>query len=761
MAGTLVYRLQVTHLYQRRFGEQAELAEALKSSHWYMITRRPAVRIIDGSVMLDDRILTVDVSTRADLASPLEVHTLGLDFGGFASVTNFRTYADGAYFSVELDGLLAHGDAWALASMMSKARVDLADQEILYIGEAFGSSGNSNAWNRVSAHKKLQQIYEDHAHADCDISVAPLHLERRAMISDDHIEDDEAGPSMTKYHEHFVTEGHVGVRKPSVDLIEHSLISHFTPHYNELLTEWRYDAPTKSMRLMRDAGFRLVQVHLSGWWGLARFHSQAAPNRFRSHLISHDLPPEPRRPVLRGIATENLSDWRQVSVMLQEGQELLEEAANRTGVTINIFGSKAPNIRRPPGAVLPFTQALSHDTSSTRDSIRTNIANRRAEAAKAAEPILHSGKSSYDPGTGTITAGTSMDGTERRRRLTDPSTGRVTSTIIFGGAESGRSNSVRVLMLEALLTGFFAPAAAEVSGEGELSRFFRDDDKGLYAQGLDGALGLLETICRMIDHRAESGAYRGLSTEVPAILLVIDDADAVLRENHGAHLVKKILRERNSAGISANLVLSDITAFESDPELMCALMSADYKHAFMPQGESLLSYLDAKYRFRREQTWVTDDYAQFVVHWENRHVTLGFAAAWLDAKVGLVWALEWATHQVEDACPRSPQPWQQVAEDNSSWTTFVDVQRWNLHQHQDVWLLTAIICSASPCTAGPAVIDWAERAIDARMEVVRGAWQCGPGTGVPGSEVLYSEALGPITPKDQSDSMKRFFAGMY
>jgi hypothetical protein len=220
----------------------------------------------------------------------------------------------------------------------------LAAQEVLYVGEAFGKDGSTNVWRRVRAHEKLQQIYEDHVDIACDIFVVPLSLERRAWVSDDHIDDDDPGPSMEQYYRHFATE-QGGVRKASVDLIEHSLISYFTPHYNELLIEWRQETPTKSMRLMRDAGFRLIQVHLSGWWGLARFYPAAVPSRFRSHLISHELPPAPRRPVFRGIAAERLSDWRHSAMMVQEGQELVEEAAERTGVTIQVFGEHAPILR--------------------------------------------------------------------------------------------------------------------------------------------------------------------------------------------------------------------------------------------------------------------------------------------------------------------------------------------------------------------------------------------------------------------------------
>jgi hypothetical protein len=74
VAGALLYRLKVDHVYQRRFGDSAAFTTALRSSHWYIITRRPSVRVVGDSVQIQDNMITADFVTRANPADPERVH---------------------------------------------------------------------------------------------------------------------------------------------------------------------------------------------------------------------------------------------------------------------------------------------------------------------------------------------------------------------------------------------------------------------------------------------------------------------------------------------------------------------------------------------------------------------------------------------------------------------------------------------------------------------------------------------------------------
>jgi hypothetical protein len=239
VAGTLNYRVEIDHIYQRRFDLPDSFATALARSHWYLITRRPAVRLVPGSVELDDDIVSVDAVTRDDVNAPQRTHTVGADFRRFGRPHDFEIMAEGAYFSMGIDETVFHGDAWAFASLLTNAASELACQEVLYIGHAFGTDGSRNAWIRTSNHEKLQRIYEDHVGTDYDIFVVPLSLESRQWSSSDHIDDADDGPDLAAYYEFFADPESGRIRKGAVDLVEHSLISYFSPFYCEKLTEWR------------------------------------------------------------------------------------------------------------------------------------------------------------------------------------------------------------------------------------------------------------------------------------------------------------------------------------------------------------------------------------------------------------------------------------------------------------------------------------------------------------------------------------------
>ncbi|MEV0151988.1 MULTISPECIES: hypothetical protein [unclassified Nonomuraea] len=255
-------------------------------------------------------------------------------------------HADGAYFCFKVGNHILHGDSWALASYLSCAEATLAKHEVLYVGQAFGPRGRGNAYERTKEHKKLQRIYEDHVSRSWDIFVTPIRLFHGSAMSDDHIDDVEAGFDLDSWLEVFSPSK--GISKTVVDLIEHSLISYFSPHYNEMLKTWQAGNPTSAMRAMRGAGFRLLQVHLDGWMGLTRFYSAKERELVRSHFISQDIPPEPRRPVLSGISAQDISDWRLPAQSMRTFPALLAAQAEMSGTEIKIFGDEAPKLRIPP-----------------------------------------------------------------------------------------------------------------------------------------------------------------------------------------------------------------------------------------------------------------------------------------------------------------------------------------------------------------------------------------------------------------------------
>jgi hypothetical protein len=767
LAGTLWYRLKVEHVYQRRFGDSATLAEALGNSHWYIISRRPSVRIIANSVRVDDDLLTADFITRNDLDSAARIHTLGSDFSEHGPIQDFLTYEDGAYFSVRIGDQLFHGDAWALA-LLSFADSSIAKQEVLYVGQAFGVDGSANAWERTRRHEKLQMIYEAHINDDCEIFVAPLSLERRGFTGDDHIDDDEDGPSLDAYYKTFADyEGRI--LKSSVDLIEHSLIAYFAPTYNDKLTEWRVDSPTGAMQKMRSAGFRLIHVHLSGWWGIARFYSAQEPTDSRSHFISHDLPLSPGRPVLRGISAEKLSKWRMGALLAREGREIFADRSELAGVALRVFGDEAPEVRKPPGVTLPreipqFAKAK-HDAGAA-DEIRRAMQEARENERMAREPTRHSGQSSYDSLTGTIAVGEYLNKSDRVRiRLHDPESSTVDSTLIVGNPGAGKSNVLRLLIAEAFLANKFIVIPLDPTGNNRFFETWNGITYGdhLIATNLEQAIRNLAMARGIVEDRLNS-SYRRRENSVSDILIAIDDADIVLQHDLGAILVIDLLRRGGEVGVGLLVVVSDVNALKDNLDLMYELVSCRSKLALMPEGYSFTADLTATYGKRRSETW-RDGVLSFVLHRGSNGISIGLLSAVYSVEATSREARVWCEEQLAKA-GITVLNWELVHENpDSLWTMDpLAAQFWALRRHQDAWALTMVISQVNGSEEEAEdinMISWAQSVINFRFTVSHDPWQLGPTTSRQGSRTLYADIDGELVAKDTSEPIINMLLDMY
>ena len=767
MAGTLWYRLKADHVYQRRFGNSADLAKALGSSHWYIISRRPSVRIAEDSAQLDHEILTVDFATRDNLSGPERLHTFGLDFRQLGAIRDFRTYEDGAYFSFTLNDELMHGDAWALASLLSLADANVARQEVLYVGQAFGREGSNNAWERTRKHEKLQRIYEDHVNDDCEIFVAPLSLERCGFLNDDHIDDTEYGPDLDDYYDTFVdTKG--GILKPAVDLIEHAMISYFAPSYNDMLTVWRTEKPTEAMQKMRSTGFRLLHLHLSGWWGLARFYSAEQPEAPRSHFISRDFPTPPGEAVLRGTAAGNLDRWDISAQLVREGKEIFARKSEGAGVFLRVFGAEAPKVRKPPGIHLPRPVpqgAGSQRSSNTHENIRSVIHAAREAERKENEPVRHSGQPSYDPQTGTIAVGVRPRSDETiRLRLHDPKSNEVDTALIVGNPDSGKSTLLTLITAEVIAAGRFIAIPCDPTGKNKFMEAWNGlviNDR-LIATDLDGTLGNLTLVRRIINDRLEDG-YSRSEDEASDIILLIDDADTLLENDLGASLIIDVLERGSHVGVGLQLVVSDIAKFKNNPDLMYALVCCSTMHAFAPEQPNFAGDLIAIYGDRRPETW-RDGTLSFILHRHASTKSLGLLVAVVSSDFTPIEARSWCMQRMAEAGIIVTE-WHPTPGDPDSWTgiqTFA-FQIYSLRRHQDTWALVAQISTSSQATDFKSVdmISWANDVIEIGYTVENERWQRGPTTGQPGDLTLYSDIKGDIIANDTEDAIKEMLFDMY
>lgn len=749
MAGTLSYRVRVQHIYQQRFGDIDTLDRALRGCRWYIVSRRPAVRIVPGSVVLDEDVLTLDVTTRRPDSSTLTVQ-VGADVADLGATQNFTIHPDGSYFSFNAGEQLLHGDAWALASLLSDAQAELARQEVLYIGMAF----DQTVLARTDRHQRLQQIYAEHLSSDWDIFVAPLALHKRSWSPDDHIEDDDEGPDLNAYYKIFAIEDG-DILKPAVDLIEHSLVSYFVPHYNNQLLTWRVAEPTSAMRQMRDAGFRLLTVHLDGWAGLARFYSRQEPNFHRSHFISQDLPPHPRRPVLRGISTAELSSHRLAALAVLHGKEIFASRAEASGTVLTIFGDQAPSVRRPADFLAPAAPVDPADTTARPQppptELREHLLNQRAERLRQNAPIFHRGGSSYDPTAGTIRVGVSRKDPPSEVgywHLHSPA-GQVKHGLIFGDPGSCKSNLLRVITYEAVASEVFLVVPADPRDENDLSTIWGDfPDQSWISTNVPDTINNLDRVTDYISRfRRDGRQFDRPTPEWPGILMAIDDADDVLGDPHAAACVNQILRTGHLAGVGLVLVVRDRTTLAAHTELGRVLMQSHNVAAMTDLA--VLNDLKATFAEPRPAT-VSASPGTFVVHWNADKIRLSrLAATMTDCADSPEAARGWANHLLSGGGAHAID-WHVADGDARSWWT-LDLQgrRWFLRRHTDCWaMLLTVADHPMPSPASQlAAIAWANEMIDTRFRVPPLQWRAGPTTGEPGLTALYADTRDEPDPK--------------
>ncbi len=380
------------------------------------------------------------------------------------------------------------------------------------MGQAYGHDGSSNSWRRTRRHSRLQKIYEDHSGEDWSIFVSPLSVVKTERSSDDHIDDQEE-PTVNilgmSADDAFYDFRRKSILPSSIDLIEHALITYFAPPYNELLKEWRPERPTVAMVKMKSAGFRLLQIHLDGWQGLARYYS-AQTKQDRSHLVLLGAEGDSREHDPRVIYDPSVDNWR-LELLVMRYRELLDAAETSTAV-LSIFGEEAPRLRRPPEVRLPGDKP----TWSLDEA-------REAYAVLRQEVIEYNGPG-FDPATGLFPTGTYADGQRGHWRLVRPGQG-VCHGVIAGARQTGKTNSLDLLRTEVLCSGLFGPLMLiDPTGRHDFTAW--RDYAYAVADTPESAIDLLSAIARAVVARRKVGNYE-LSASTPGILVTLENAHTI------------------------------------------------------------------------------------------------------------------------------------------------------------------------------------------------------------------------------------------
>lgn len=165
----------------------------------------------------------------------------------------------------------------------------------------------------------------------------------------------------------------------------------------------------------------------------------------------------------------------------------------------------------------------------------------------------------YDPHTGRFEMGTGMDGPHHWQLTTAP--GRVENGLVAGPPETGKTNVLRMVLVEALCSGSLDVAAVDPLDRNGLAGIAAGADCQT-ATTIHGARHLLAEAAALVAARASGARPLTLAPDARGFLLVVDDALAVLTDPEVAALAGRVAVEGPAVGVG--LVVSTTSVSPED-----------------------------------------------------------------------------------------------------------------------------------------------------------------------------------------------------
>ena len=209
-----------------------------RGCHLYLVSRRPKTYVMPQSVRIRrggvrGKLVVEGSSNRTTVlfGAPFSFTAVAEQLKWVGEVTR-------DYFQIvgKRSGYCyLHGDTWAFALLASGWTQELAEQEVLYVGQAFGKEGERTALDRILSHKTIQRIYADHQSTTFDIFITFLQISEGASLiqlgsleSFASVEHVNVAPLVASS-----LRPDVGRVREQVALAEAALISYFKPEYNQ------------------------------------------------------------------------------------------------------------------------------------------------------------------------------------------------------------------------------------------------------------------------------------------------------------------------------------------------------------------------------------------------------------------------------------------------------------------------------------------------------------------------------------------------
>ena len=182
-------------------------------------------------------------------------------------------------------------------------------------------------------------------------------------------------------------------------------------------------------------------------------------------------------------------------------------------------------------------------------------ASERAPRGPVPDPVPYAG-ATYDPATGRFRLGVTADGTAHHWTLHTPGRG-MEHGLVAGPAGSGRTNNLRLVLAEAIQAPHFTVMIADPRDRNGLCDTFAPIAEAL-ARTVPDTVAMLQAAVRAVEGRLDVGGYTDPTPGHPALLVVIDDAEAVLADRHAADLAAQVVARGGPAGVGLVVATSTV-----------------------------------------------------------------------------------------------------------------------------------------------------------------------------------------------------------
>lgn len=262
--------------------ESEEAREQIRNSNIYLILKRPRIAFVPGSISIRDREVVGELSVQLEDKAPTFPFRLSGELPAeVSSVAALKyPYTKLSFLSSGGDTLMTVPVAYLLKHCEAQLN-GLDNQEVVYVGQAFGTAGERCAIERLSSHSTLQKIL-------ADISANEPHMEvllalysfgfHRFIMSIDGINPALIDGDADKQHYQKVLQSQFK-RSMRVSLAEAALIRHFEPKYNK---QYKTGFPHKRQKILK----KLYDFDFAG------LVVEASVEDHRMHLYSEKQSPK-------------------------------------------------------------------------------------------------------------------------------------------------------------------------------------------------------------------------------------------------------------------------------------------------------------------------------------------------------------------------------------------------------------------------------------------------------------------------------------